>query len=111
VKRNSGEQAMTDEGNIIDLAIRLRDGRAVITAEDHQQWIYEYLDRFSRDIGTDHVPAEVFPVWVRVMVEWAEQVRGLDAEQDLETARALADAVRDLTDCLKKCLTQDTEVN
>jgi hypothetical protein len=94
------------EGNVIDMALRLRDGRAVNTAERHQQWLYEYFDQISRDFGSDHVPDEIFPVMVRVMVEWVEAVRGMDAELDLETAQALADAVSALTGCLKKCLAQ-----
>jgi hypothetical protein len=83
---------------------RLRDGRAVKTEEDRQQWFYEYLDRISQEWGKDNTPAEVFPATVRVMVEWVEAIRGIDAECDLETVRALADAVSDLTGCLRKCL-------
>ena len=92
------------EGNVIDMAFRLRDGRAVNTAEDHQQWLYEYFDRISREFGSDHVPGEIFPVMVRVMVEWVEAISGMDDELDLETARALADAASALTGCLWKCL-------
>jgi hypothetical protein len=90
--------------NVIDMELRLRDGRAVKTEEDHQQWLYEYFDRISRDFGTDHVPGEIFPVMVRVMVEWAEAVRSISAECDLETVGTLADAVSNLTGCLRKCL-------
>jgi len=41
---------------------------------------------------------------VRVMVEWVEATHGISAECDLETVRALADAVSDLSGYLRKCL-------
>jgi hypothetical protein len=92
--------------NVIDLTCRLRNGRAVETQEDLQQWFYEYLDRLSQEWGRDgNTPAEIFPAMVRVMVEWIEATHGISAESDLENARALAAAVSDLTGCLRKCLT------
>ena len=90
--------------NVVEIACRLRDGRAVVTEEDHQQWMYEYLDQILQDWGVDNTPVEVFPVMVRVMVEWIEATHGLYAEGDLDNVRALADAVSNLTGCLKKCL-------
>ena len=44
------------------------------------------------------------PAMIRVMIEWTEAVHGLSAEIDLENVRALADAVSNLTGCLRKCL-------
>jgi hypothetical protein len=39
------------------------------------------------------------------MVEWVEAIRGLDGpELDLETAQCLANAVKDLTGCQKRCI-------
>jgi hypothetical protein len=90
--------------NVIEIALRLRDGRAVKTEEDRQQWFYEYLDQLSQEWGSDNTPAEIFPAMVRVMVEWIEATHGMYAECDLENVRALADAVSDLTGCLRKCL-------
>jgi hypothetical protein len=91
--------------NVIEIALRLRDGRAVKTEEDCQQWFYEYLDQISQEWGGDgNTPAEIFPVMVRVMVEWIEATHGFCAESDLEDVRALADAVSDLNGCLRKCL-------
>jgi hypothetical protein len=90
--------------NIHDAKGRLRDGRAVKTEEDFQQWLYEYFDQISRDFGGDHVPSEIFPAIARVMVEWCEAIRGMDPEVDRDTAAALADAVGTLTACLKKGL-------
>jgi hypothetical protein len=95
---------MSTAENVIEIAWRLRDGRAVKTDEDCQQWFYEYLDRLSNDWGTDHTPDQVFPAMVRVMIEWVDATRGICAEGDLETVRALAGAVSDLTGCLRKCL-------
>jgi hypothetical protein len=84
---------------------RLRDGRAVKTEEDLQQWRYEYLDQISQEWGSDGTtPIKVFPAMVRVMAEWVEATHGMYAESDLENVRALADAVSDLTGCLRKCL-------
>jgi len=100
--------------NVIEIALRLRDGRAVKTEEDRQQWFYEYLDQLSQEWGGDgNTPVEVFPAMVRVMVEWVEATHGIhgtgtpcsiSAESDLEIVRALADAVSDLTGCLRECL-------
>src|SRR4051812_25959678 len=90
--------------NVIELACRLRDGRASKTEEDHQQWYYEYLDDLSQTWGMDSTPYEVFPAMVRVMVEWIEAAHGLSAETDLENVRALANDVSNLTGCLGKCL-------
>jgi hypothetical protein len=65
---------------------------------------YEYLDQLTRDIGMDHVPAQIFPVIVRVMVEWAEVIREFEVETEggggVEMAQALADAVSKLSACL-----------
>jgi hypothetical protein len=94
-----------DSGNVIEIRSRLRDGRAVKTDEDYRQWFYEYFDSLSREAGTDHVPYEMFPVITRVMVEWVDAIRGLSSpEFDLETAQCLADAVKHLTDCQKRCI-------
>jgi hypothetical protein len=90
--------------NVIEIAVRLRDGHAVKTDEDYQQWFYEYFDQLTKEIGRDRTPDQIFPAMIRVMVEWVEAIRGIDAECDLETVRALADAVSDLTGCLRKCL-------
>jgi len=91
--------------NVIEITCRLRDVRSIKTQEDLQQWRYEYLDQISQDWGSDGAtPIEVFPAMVRVMVEWVEAINGISAECDLETVRALADAVSDLTGCLRKCL-------
>ena len=91
--------------NVIEIALRLRDGRAVKTEEDLQQWRYEYLDQISQEWGSDGAtPIEVFPAMVRVIVEWVEATHGISAECDLETVRALADAVSDLSGYLRKCL-------
>ena len=96
---------MEDNGTVIEIQSRLRDGRAVKTDEDFQQWLYEYFDNISRDFGRDHVPHEIFPGIIRVMVEWVEATRGLDGpELDLETAQCLANAVKDLTGCQKRCI-------
>ena len=90
--------------NVVDIRCRLRDGRAIETEEDRQQWFYEYLDEISQEWGLDSTPHEVFPAMIRVMVEWVEAVHGISAEIDLENVRALADAVSNLTGCLRKCL-------
>jgi hypothetical protein len=91
--------------NVIEITCRLRDGRAIVTEEDLQQWRYEYLDQISQEWGSDGAtPIEVFPAMVRVMVEWVEAIHGISGECDLETVRALADAVSDLSGCLRKCL-------
>jgi hypothetical protein len=95
---------MEDTGKVIEIRSRLRDGRAVETEEDFQQWLYEYFDNISRDFGSDHVPDQIFPVIVRMMVEWVEAIRGISPELDLETAQCLADAVKDLTDCQRRCI-------
>jgi len=96
---------MEDTGKVIEIRSRLRDGRAVKTDKDFQQWLYEYFDNISRDFGSDHVPHQIFPVIIRVMVEWVEAIRGVDSpELDLETAQCLTDAVKDLTDRQKRCI-------
>jgi hypothetical protein len=74
--------------NVIEIAVRLRDGRAVKTDEDYQQWFYEYFDQLTKEIGRDRTPDQIFPAMIRVMVEWVEAIRGIDAECDLETVRA-----------------------
>ena len=96
---------MEDNGKVIEIRSRLRDGRAIKTEEDFQQWLYEYFDKISREFGTynDYVPHEIFPSIIRMMVERVEAIRG-NPELDLETAECLADAVKDLTDCQKKCI-------
>ena len=95
------------ETNVVHIANRLRDGRAVETDADWRQWFYEYFEQLTQDIG-DHVPAEVFPIIVRVMVEWAEVVRevenALPISSGVETAQALADAVSKLSACLNRHL-------
>jgi hypothetical protein len=53
--------------NIIPISGRLRDGREVKTEADFQQWVYEYLDDFSKQIGQDRTPIDLFPAWIRVM--------------------------------------------
>jgi hypothetical protein len=70
-------------GNVVEIGSRLRDGRAVRTEEDFRQWVYEYLDRFSNEIGRDRTPIDVFPVWTRIMVEWcdATSCHGVDRRQ------------------------------
>jgi hypothetical protein len=82
-------------GNVVEIASRLRDGRAVKTEEDFRQWVYEYLDGFSKEIGQDWTPIDVFPVWTRVMVEWcdATNCHGVDRQH----AQALAAAIGELT--------------
>jgi hypothetical protein len=90
--------------NVVEIRGRLRDGRAIETEEDRQQWFYEYLDEISQEWGLDSTPPEVFPAMIRVMVEWIEATNGICAEVDLENVRALADAVSNLTGCLRKCL-------
>jgi hypothetical protein len=94
------------EDNVIDIASRLRDGRAVETEADAAQWFYEYFDKVSQDFGRDNCPHEIFPAIVRVMVEWVEVVRGADPELDLDTARALASAIGELSSALRKCLAE-----
>lgn len=93
---------------VVYLTDRLQNGRVVETEADYRQWLYEYLTEFTRDIGMDHVPAQIFPIIVRVMVEWAEVIRDFEIETNggggVETAQALADAVSKLSDCLKRHL-------
>jgi hypothetical protein len=86
--------------NVINIAHRLRDGRAIEMAEDYRQWVYEYLDRFSRELGMNNCPAEHLPAWIKVMTEWIEAISGIDAEIDRETAQALANAISELAQCL-----------
>ena len=95
---------MEDDEKVIEIRDRLRDGRAVKTEEDFQQWLYEYFDNISRDFGSDHVPDQIFPVIIRMMVEWVEAIRGISPELDLETAECLADAMKHLMECQKKCI-------
>jgi hypothetical protein len=96
---------MNENGTVIEIRDRLRDGRAVKTDEDFQQWFYEYFDSLSREVGTEHMPHQIFPTIVRVMVEWVEAIRGMaEPELDLETARCLAEAVKSLTGCQQRCI-------
>jgi hypothetical protein len=97
-------EAEMEEDNVIPIGGRLRDGRKIKTEQDHQQWLYEYFDKISYDFGSDHPPSEIFPAIVRMMIEWVDAIRGMSREIDLETAEILASAVRDLTDCLKRCV-------
>ena len=103
-RRNKDAEMKSDADNVVRIEFRLRDGRAVWTAEDHQQWCYEYFDDVSQTLGRDNTPHEIFPAMIRVMVEWIEATHGHSAETDLENVRVLADAVSDLTGCLRKCL-------
>jgi hypothetical protein len=89
---------VNDEGHCL-----LRDGTPT-TGENYQQWLYEFFDRISNDLGQDNTPCEVFPAIVRVMVEWVEAVRDLDDDLDRRMARTLADAVSALSGSLQKCL-------
>ena len=64
--------------------------------------MYEYLDDFSQQIGMDWVPIDIFPAMIRVMVEWCQATEGCDI--DKENAQALAQAIRELTGALERCL-------
>jgi hypothetical protein len=88
--------------NIIPISGRLRDGREVKTEADFQQWVYEYLDEFTKHIGQDWTPIDVFPAMIRVMVEWCEAtcMFGIDKEN----AQALAQGIGELTRALERCL-------
>jgi hypothetical protein len=86
--------------NIIAISDRLRDGREVKTAADFRQWIYEHLDGFSKEVGVDWAPIDVFPAMTRVMVEWCDNT--LDAGS--ENAQALCSAIGELTGALGRCL-------
>ena len=86
--------------NVVDVHCRLRDGREVITEEDYKQWVYEYLDSFSNEIGQDWTPIDIFPMWTRVLVEWCDALSGCDC--DRENAQALAAAISELTNCLER---------
>ncbi len=88
--------------NIINMEHRLHDGRAVQTEADHRQWLYEHLDDLSQNIGRTYAPSEVFPIFVRVLCEWAEATRGVGV--DAETASTLLDAIAALTACLRRFL-------
>ena len=107
--RRAGPQRLrlADDGerlqgqNIIELFNRLRCGREIKTGEDFQQWVYEYLDSFSQEIGMDHTPVDIFPAITRVMVEWCEATRGCNC--DKENAQALARAIGALTEALERC--------
>jgi hypothetical protein len=93
--------------NIIPISGRLRDGREVKAEADFQQWVYEYLDDFSKQIGQDRTPIDLFPAWIRVMVEWCDGIRGLGC--DKENAQALAQAIGELTRALERCLRETDE--
>jgi hypothetical protein len=98
---------MEDSGKVIENLRdgRLRDGRAVNSDEDFRQWFYEYFENLTGDVGEEHVPAEIFPLIIRVMVEWVEAVLWAnDPECALETAQSLADAVKHLMDSQKRCI-------
>ena len=107
--RRAGPQRLrlADDGdaprqNIIGMFDRLSDGREIKTDADFQQWVYEYLDSFSQEIGMDHTPIDIFPAITRVMVEWCEVTRGCNC--DKENAQALARAIGALTGALERCL-------
>jgi hypothetical protein len=74
--------------------------------KDRQQWLYEYLNQISCELGQDMVPAEVFPPMVRVMIEWIEVHRDQVADKDLnrENAQVLADSISKLSECLRHLL-------
>jgi hypothetical protein len=93
--------------NVVEIAARLRDGREVRTDEDTKQWIYEYLDNFSNEIGLEWTPIDVFPAWVRVMTEWVDVLSDCGCEQD--NAQALAAAIAELTKCLQRVLAPPPE--
>ena len=95
---DDGERPQAPRQNIIELFNRLRDGREIKTGEDFQQWVYEYLDSFSQEIGMDWTPIDIFPAITKVMVEWCEATRGCGA--DRENAEALARAIGELTGAL-----------
>jgi hypothetical protein len=99
---DDGERPQTPRQNIIELFNRLSDGREIKTDADFQQWVYEYLDSFSREIGMDHTPIDIFPAITRVMVEWCEATSGCNC--DKENAQALARAIGALTVALERCL-------
>jgi hypothetical protein len=67
---------------------------------------YEFFDDISNDLGQDNVPANIFPAIVRVMVEWVDTLTdaGCGPEHDLETAQCLADAIKKLADCQRRCI-------
>jgi hypothetical protein len=88
--------------NVIEISGRLRDGSAVKTDEDVCQWVYEYLDSFSQEIGRDHTPIDIFPAITRVMTEWIDVTSGLGC--DKENAQALTQAIGGLTKALEKSL-------
>src|SRR5262245_52492085 len=44
--RGSSEEARSMT-TVLYIAARLRDGREIKTAEDFQQWVYEYIDRME----------------------------------------------------------------
>ena len=89
--------------NVVYSTARLRDGREIKTTDDYLQWVYEYLDSFSNEIGQEWTPVEIFPVWTRVMVEWCDTLSGI---YDREDAQALAAAIGELTKCLNRVLTR-----
>ena len=86
------------QSSVIELFNRLGDGREIKTDADFQQWVYEYLDSFSQEIGMNWTPIDIFPAITRVMVEWCEATRrgGIDKEN----AKALTRAIGELTGAL-----------
>ena len=100
---DDGERPQTPrQPNVIELFNRLGDGREIKTDADFQQWVYEYLDSFSQEIGRDWIPIDIFPAITRVMVEWCEATRGCSI--DRENAEALARPIGELAGALEKCL-------
>jgi hypothetical protein len=93
--------ATTLMGNLAASPIRRVRAKAEVEVR-REQWVYEYLDGFSQEIGQDRTPIDVFPAMVRVMVEWCDGIRGLGC--DKENAQALAHAVSELTRALERCL-------
>jgi hypothetical protein len=81
--------------NVIPFARRISEA-------EYWAGIRRELDDFSRDMGTEHVPHEVFPLIVQMMVDWADAIHGCDF--DLETAECLAECIKTLADCQKRCM-------
>jgi hypothetical protein len=98
LRRKAATRMMTDS-NVVQLAARLRDGREVKSEEDFKQWVYEYLDSFSREIGMSWTPIDIFPVWTRVLVEWIGATSGLSTDGDPDNVQALTAAIDELTQC------------
>jgi hypothetical protein len=100
-----GVRALTKETASALRSEEMTKGEEVMTGkteEDFREWVYKYLDGFSKEIGQDWTPIDVFPVWTRVMVEWcdATSCHGVDRQH----AQALAAAIGELTSCLKRVL-------